>query len=491
MFSYKKVFVILFLLLNCCFPCFAESVKDGSVPRWITGTTNSLVNNMRALAAGKLSCWYDHAGGRAVAIKKGYTTCAYSCSIALRGTPYGADAEYMLDFSEPHPGDITIVGDEPGTFVAIARENNEWHEYGSYTPKPGDLVVNSSSMYEYAHVSMITESGGIIYNGSTSEGGIVEKDWTPETNYGASKIKGYIETSKYSNGAGILSNMVDWGLDMLATIGDGINDIVDQFSSLAATVMRTMSNVGTGLILTLIIIDFASYVCLNLDGSMRLSIMVGKLMKYAFLLWVFLNWEWLVDNLFLDFAQSTASAVSGGGNTSSNVTQPQFLLVKGVEAVAPCLNFISTAKGLTNIKNWPLLLLLVALSFITLGALMFSAIYVAFIFIEFYIVAAFNAIFMIFPVLRFTKFIGEGGLNTLIKSTIRLFITAILAYFLANMIGESTMLLDFPGDINALNDGTLRKYVFMCMYIWVFVYLIIRLPDKLSSFYNGGVNLPN
>ena len=485
-----------------CFPVFAQTAENGIVPPWITGSTNSLVNNMRSLA-GKVSSSYFGIDGA--------TTCCYSVSVSLRGVPseypYGADKEkYGMDTSTPHPGDITDVD----ILIDVADKNGDWHPVDSgYTPKPGDCAVtigiwrdalnpDPNGYYQTGHVVMVTENGGCIYNGGQS-GGIIEYDIPAEAVYrgmaaragsGYKPVAGYIETSKYSDGAGVLNNKVDWGLDMMATIADGLNDIINQFTILANTVMGVMIAGGAATILSLIIIDFASYLIFNMQDGFRLSGIIGKLLKYTFFLWLFLNWDTIVNTIFLDFAQSTATAVAGG-NTSGNLTQPQFLLIKGVEAISPALNFISNAKGLTNISNWPLLALLLLLSFITLFALIFSAIYVAFIFIEFYITAAFSAVFMMFPVLRFTKFIGELGINGLIKSTIRLFAAGVLVFLVAKLIGDANFLLDFPADINALADGTLRKFVVLCIHIWIFVYLIVTFPTKISRIYTGGVKLPD
>ena len=482
-FLLKRIFLILLIVFSFNNTCSAEWVMDGSVPPWITGETCDLVMNMRALA-GKLTAYYPHVSPYP---DENATTCCYSVSICLRGSPYGDDPELGLDFSRKYDRDMTVVDDQ---LVAKAKEIGDWHEYGTYEPQPGDLVVNSTKKWKYAHVSMITESGGIIYNGSTKKGGIAETDWSPETVYGKENIQGYIETSKYGNGVGILDNVIDWGLDMLATIADGLNKLIEDFALYATEAMNAISSIGVGIILSLIIIDFTTYLFFN-GFEWQLSQLISKIMKYTFLLFIFMNWTWIVNNIFLDFAQSTASAMAGGGNVSSNLTQPQFLLRKGVEAISPCLNFISTAKGLTNPKNWPILLFLVLITFIVLGFLMFSAFYVAYVYIEFYLMAAFNALFMIFPTLRFTKFIAEGGISGLITNTIRLFTTAWLVYLIADLSENANYALVFPADIGALSDGTLYRYIFLCIHIVTLVIVIVKVPDKIARMYGGSINLPN
>lgn len=500
-------FLFIFLLLLLSNVCYARTVYDGSVPPWITGGQNDLVMKMRSLVA-KMPHNYPHGYG---------TTCVYSISVSLRGTPYGAKKEHGLDISQSYnDGDCKdlINTDE---LRLKAQEIGEWHYAGDgYSPKPGDVVITVGSArlpsgeiiyYEDGHAVMLTESGGCIYGGTYNDLdaklGMKEIDLSPEDNYEGMRAKagfesavyGYIETSKYSNGAGVLNNKVNWGLDMLATIADGLNDLIDQFTVAADNVMSAMSGLGTTLILLLIIIDFATNamecaLVYSTDSSTTfLPFFIRKLMKYAFLLFIFMNWAWVINTVFLSFAQDTASVVAGG-NTSSNLTQPQFLLVKGMEAISPCLNFISNAKGLTDIKNWPLLALLVIVTFFVMFWLMFSAIYLAFIFIEFYMVAAFNAIFIVFPALRFTKFIGEGGLGSLIKATIKLFVAACLVYVLAQIIDTSNMLIEFPGDINGLADGTLRIYIMLCIHICVFCYLVFRIPGKIADIFGGKVELP-
>lgn len=498
-----KYLLSLFFLFAVLLPSPAYAfgdVRDGSVPSWITGEVNTLVMNMRNLA-GKVSYKYFDTDG---------TTCCYSVSVSLRGTQYGASLEeYGYDTSAPHPGDITDVD----ILIAKAKENGDWEEVGSYEPQAGDCAVTVgwwNGYYQTGHVVMVTESGGCIYNGSRDKGGIFETDASAEVWYsgyakqaGMKPVAGYITTSKYSNGAGgVLNNAIDWGLDMLATVADSLNKLIEQFALYASEAMSAMHSIGLSIMFTLIIIDFASYLMLNSTYDRETGEMVqgmfafywptivSKILKYTFLLMIYMNWEWIVNNIFLDFAQSTASVFAGGANVSSNVTQPQFLLQKGVEALSPALNFISTAKGLTQIKNWPLLVFLLIITLGTLGFLVFSALYVAYVYIEFYLMAAFNAVFMIFPVSRHFKFIGEGGLGALVTATIKLFTTACLVFMIASLTDGATYVLDFPGDINELGNGTLRRYVMLCIHIIVFVILIIRIPDKIASMYSGKVSLP-
>lgn len=475
---YKKIALLSILLLMFSFPVYAEPepVMDGHIPSWINTGTNNLVMRMRFLA-GKIPAYFDRIGG---------TTCCYTVSVALRGTPYGADPKVAgVDTSRSYEGDL--VGCDQ--IAVIAMKKNEWHDASSgYKPKPGDLVINTTSAHEFGHVTMCTESLGTISNGNTDRGGVTEYKIHP-TNLNHN-IRGFVETSKYSDGLGFWDNAIDWGLDMLATIADGLNKMVEDFALYATEAMNAISSIGVGIILSLIIIDFTTYLFFN-GFEWQLAQLISKIMKYTFLLFIFMNWTWIVNNIFLDFAQSIASAMANGGNVTSNLTQPQFLLRKGVEAVSPCLNFISTAQGLTNPKNWPILLFLVLITFITIAFLMFSAFYVAYVYIEFYLMAAFNALFMIFPTLRFTKFIAEGGISGLITNTIRLFTTAWLVYLIAELSDNATYELDFPADISGLGDGTLYNYIFLCIHIIVLVIVIIKVPDKIARIYGGSINLPN
>lgn len=500
--NFLFLFVLVFCISNNAFA--GRVMSDGSVPPWITGTTNTLVNNMRSLV-GKMPTKVPYNPDLG-------TTCVYSLSVSLRGTHYGADAKYGLDVSKAYPNDMLNTDQ----LRARAQEKGEWHfaDNKDYTPRAGDACVVVGKDYDGSycrdgHGIMITENGGCIYGGTSNDRGLGMKEVedTPAVWYGGTAaaaglptIFGYAETSKYSNGAGLasmaLSMAVDLGLDALATIGDSLNKLVDQFTVMADTAMKAMSGIGLVIIASLIAIDFATFFILN-GFETNLSIMLGKLMKYTFLLFVFTNWSSIVNVIFLDFAQSTATAfVSGNasyvgdGNVSTFLTQPQFLLAKGVEAIAPALNFITSASDVANWENLPLFIFLIGLSFVTLFMLMFSAMYLAFIFIEFYIMAAFNAIFMIFPTLRFTKFIAEGGIGGLVQSTIKLFTAACLIYLIANIANGATYIIEFPGSVKGLFDDTLAKYLFLCLHVNLLVLMVILIPHRIAKIYAGHVRFP-
>lgn len=518
------VFSFLFFSINTI--CFADPVYHGERPDWMVGPENDLVGNMRKLGAYGLGAYIP-----GEVPPSDQTTCAYSCSISLRGAaaehPYGASKEYELDYNLPYkPGDVPGVV----TMCHIAQENGDLHTNDGYAPKAGDIIVvddnKNPPWNDFGdHVAMVTETGGFIYGGGTSSwwkrqertssqgyGAITETNHNclDMVNWDGRYVIAVIETSKYSNGAGLegvagsftgtyqagaakskaalLNNKVDWGLEHLATIGDGLNDMIEQFTILADNVLSEMKNIGVATIASLIIIDFTSFLLLN-GFIFPISIFLAKLLKYCFLLFVFLNWDVIVNFIFLDFTQST-SAVLAGESTSAHLTQPHFLLSKGVEAVSPALNFISTAKGLTDISNWPMLAFLVIVTFGTMAFMIASAIYIAYIFIEFYLVAAFNAVFMIFPTLRFTKFIAENGLGSMIKSTIKLFVAACLVYIIAGYVEEANFAITWPSDVNSLADGTLRKYLFLCGNICFFVWMILRIPGRIADIYGGKIDLP-
>ena len=498
----KQFIFSIFLIISLFVPShgFAETVYGGILPPWITGPQNNIVANGRQVAQAGLGAYVPWIAN---AVARSQTTCVYFCSIALRGVKgYGADKEFMLDYSEKHPGDLLGVGE----IINVAKELGDWHEGTSYTPKAGDVVIvengrlSGPNDYWGDHAIMVTESGGFIYGGGTSTygTGVNGLGRITETNVNALDhgsynpnqpiIYGIIETSKYSNGVGILSNVVNWGLDALATIGDGINELVEQFTVLADNVLQAMVGIGLTLVGCLIMIDFATWVMSN-GFEFQLSAFVSRIIRYAFLIFVFLNWGWIVNNIFLDFAEST-SAVVMGAETSEHLTQPDFLLAKGVEAVAPALNFISTAKGLTDIKNWPLLAFLVIITFTVLAFLIISTIYVAYIFIEFYLIAAFNAFFILFPTCRFTKLIAEGGLGSLLKSAIKLFVAACLIFILATWTKNANLLIEWPANTDGLSSNTLTSYIKLCIYICVFVWMILRIPGRIADIYGGKVDLP-
>lgn len=478
--------VLLCMLTFSTANAWVSPVVDGSVPPWITTPTCDLVDNMRALA-GKITNDYPYGPG---------TNCVWSCSLALKGTPYGGE----------EGGRYTLTDD----FINIAKKLGDWQE-PPYKPQPGDIAL-VAGWYKDAwradgHVVMVTENGGTIQSGSSTNG-IGERPGPVEYAFSSvNKIAiggtgpdkrpgradglplGYITTSKYSGFARSIDMAINWGIEAMATMADAINSLIEQFALMSNEAMQRMGEIGTGIILLLIIIDFTTYLFFN-GFDLRQAELISKLMKYTFLLFVFMNWAEIVNTVFLDFVESTSTLFSGGASTTENITQPQFLLKKGVEALSPALNFLSSAKGVGDFFNLPLTFFLIGVTFVTLGLLMASVIYLALIFIEFYLMAAFNAVFMIFPTLRFTKFIAEGGLGGLVQTTIKLFCAACLVYSMTGFMDSAVYTLDFPPNMKDLSDGTIINYLFLCTHINILVFMVLLIPGRISNVYGGNVSLP-
>lgn len=128
-----------------------------------TPATGNLVDKVRALE-GQIA--YEAPDG---------TNCMRTMGLALAGTPY--------------EGQINV-----DQAVETAQQNNQLMDPADYTPKAGDLAV----VEDGNHIVMVTENGGTIQNGA-SHNGVYESDQSANDMFG--KVKYYIRTSDYNNGA--------------------------------------------------------------------------------------------------------------------------------------------------------------------------------------------------------------------------------------------------------------------------------------------------
>ena len=137
------------------------------------------VENMKVLGQNNFPYYYkDYTGNPG----DSGTNCALAVSTAMNGTPYGNNGNPFTGVDQ---------------FINLAKELGQFHLAGTYTGKPGDLIITNYSATS-GHMGIITDQGTIIQNGqhggANGNGGI-------EDTASAGTPYAYISTSELLTGS--------------------------------------------------------------------------------------------------------------------------------------------------------------------------------------------------------------------------------------------------------------------------------------------------
>lgn len=216
-----------------------------------------------------------------------------------------------------------------------------------------------------------------------------------------------------------------WGVEEMYQIGENLQKVMETIIEATAKGYEALQIACLSLIIALCILDFTMPMLL---GGLKISMQyaISKTIKYGLLLFIFINWQMIIDEFFLSFITSISTTFSNNPDIGSDVSQPQIILQKCIYMVTPALNKIASFGSIDFLQNLPTIIPIYLITFLTMGMFFFLACYIMLVYVEFYIVAALGVCTFPFTTLGFTKFIGEGTLGHIVSSAIKLIILAIM-----------------------------------------------------------------
>ncbi len=343
------------------------------------------------------------------------------------------------------PSGVPIVAPQNGTvnhgagngyiyWVGIQLEDGNYLLFGDCSAE----TLNGPTGYVTAG-TVIGYSGGDYYKGPLgySSGPHAHIEHSPNGEFGARidpvpylislgmDLSGDITATGSGGSFGGSDNiMLPWGIEGMYKIGDSIQEIMEQLVELAGKGYELLQKACISLLIALMLIDLTLPMLTGLTIS--LPYVMSKVIKYGLLLFIFINWQTIINDFFMSFVSSVAQTYSNNPEIGNAVSQPQLVLQKSIYMVTPALNKIASFGAMDFISNLGTILPIYLTTFLTIAIFFILACYIMLVYVEFYIVAALSVCTFPFVASNFTKFIAEGSLGHILTSTIKLTVISIM-----------------------------------------------------------------
>lgn len=217
-----------------------------------------------------------------------------------------------------------------------------------------------------------------------------------------------------------------WGIEAMQTLGDSMHSILETFVEKIGTAFTVLQTAALALLFVLCVIDL-SLPLLTAGLEFSIAQLTGKFFKYGFLYAILLNFPTLINNLFLSFVSSVSGTFIGDASViTENITQPQLLMQKAIFFMNPALNKIASYGAWDFMWNIGNIAIIFLSTWITIGVFFVLSAYITMVYIEFYLAALVSAFTLPFSTVRFTKFVAEGTLGSLVSNTLKLSILSIM-----------------------------------------------------------------
>lgn len=148
-----------------------------------------------------------------------------------------------------------------------------------------------------------------------------------------------------------------------------------------------------------------------MDGRTSfIPFIVNKIMRYGFFMWLFNNYDWIINSIIDSF--SMIGAVIGGDNTSI-IQSPSIMIDKCYSLVNPIwIHATENSMSIMNLNIGQFFTLCVVMFFICL-AFFIMVIQAVVTYLEFYIVSVFAMIMIPFGVNKYTSFLTEKAIGAI------------------------------------------------------------------------------
>lgn len=228
---------------------------------------------------------------------------------------------------------------------------------------------------------------------------------------------------------------VSFDIEVLKTMGNEINKIINDWSDHAIKAIQYITPFALTIVGLLCIIDLTLPILLA-GMTFDVNSLIVKILKYAGLYALIVLWPDFINNILLNFVMTVTSTFHPGLNVTSTMTQPQILLQKAIYIIAPAFQKINTFGVRDYLHNFSSIITLYIITFLIMGFYMAAAIYIALTYIEFYISAGLCLATVPFTAWTKSKFIPEGTGGHLISCAIKLLFMSILVAMAALAIKD-------------------------------------------------------
>lgn len=292
-------------------------------------------------------------------------------------------------------------------------------------------------------------------------------------------------------GINVNTPAIPFGVEAFSKFGDCINQVLEFLADGAINAFGFLLNYSLEIFISIAVLDLAlSFIFSGMQFSP--SNLFQKILKYGFCIFLIKNWNTILNDVFISLTSSVGQTMTGASVTqlTENLSQPQMLMRIAIDNL-PGLNIIANTSAGQMWGNCFYSLGIFGMSWFVLLVYLFLAIKIAYIYVQFYVTAAFSIWGLPLSVNGFTKFIPEGLLGSLWGATISLMMTSVMIYFTTN--GIKAYLPSLPAEIKnieeAVQAGFFLPYIKYCCMLVVFAYLTGDIPQTVSKHLSGAWEL--
>lgn len=283
------------------------------------------------------------------------------------------------------------------------------------------------------------------------------------------------------------AQVIPFGVEAFSKFGDCINEILGFFADAAITAFGFLYEYSLTLFVTIATLDLAlSLIFSNFQFSA--PNLVNKIIKYGFCVFALVNWKTILNDFFISLTTAVGQTMTGVSTSqlTENLSQPQMLMRLALDNL-PGLNIIANTSAGIMWTNCFYTLGIFFISWFVIFTYLFLALKVAYVYVQFYVTAAFNVWSLPLSVNGFTKFIPEGMLGSLWNATVTLMMTSVMLYFTS--VGIKEFLPSLPNEIANIQEasraGFFIPYTKYCLMLVIFAYLTGDVPQTVSKHLSG------
>lgn len=287
------------------------------------------------------------------------------------------------------------------------------------------------------------------------------------------------------------AQVVPFGVEAFSKFGDCINEILEFFADGAINAFGFLFDYSLEIFTLIAGIDVAlSFIFSGFAFSA--PNLLNKVVKYGFCYFVIKNWNTILNDFFISLTSSVGQVMTGASlsGLTENLSQPQMLMRMALDNL-PGLNIVANTSASQMFSNFFYTLGIFCISWFVIFVYLFLALKIAYVYVQFYVAAAFNIWGLPLSVNGFVKFIPEGLLGSLWSSTVTLIMTSVMIYFTS--IGIKEFLPSLPADIMNISEasraGFFMPYIKYCLMLVIFAYLAGEVPQTVSKHLSGAWEL--
>ncbi len=235
-------------------------------------------------------------------------------------------------------------------------------------------------------------------------------------------------------------------------------------------------------------IDLVISVLMHLDEADHLKILIKKIIKYGFFIYLITNYNSLLNTLmkgFMFFGKVAGSGVSKP-LTEAVITNPAVIGTYGLYLIKDAVNVV-LGQATATVTSDPVLLMniitlfAIALSYFAVGINLFL------LYVEFYILGALSIVLVPFGVNQYTSFISQKVLNAMVNIGIKLMVTVfIIGLVMPFMLSIQLVSPEVVKDGKIVDNSFLQKNLYLLLPSLAMAFLTIHGPNLALSLLSGG-----